>query len=68
MARLAQTSGGATVTGPDIPNLPAIVRRWEASRQLAHRQQPLWDRWWTLTGLLALLAAEWWLRRREGLL
>jgi len=28
----------------------------------------LWDRGWIMAGLFALLAAEWWLRRKEGLL
>jgi hypothetical protein len=68
MRKLAEASGGAVVGGSDVARLPELVRRWEAARQIAHRQQPVWDRWWLLTGLLALLASEWWLRRREGLL
>jgi hypothetical protein len=68
MANLAQTTGGAVITAADVPRLPEIVRQWEIARQLAHRQQPIWDQWWLLSGLLALLGIEWWLRRREGLL
>jgi len=45
-----------------------VVRRWEAARQIGHRQQAVWDRWWWMTGMLGLLGAEWWFRRREGLL
>ncbi len=67
MKVLAETSGGAPVSAADLPRLPDIVRRWEAARQLAHRQQPVWDRWWLLGTMLTLLGLEWWLRRREGL-
>ncbi len=68
MRKLAEISGGAALTASDVAQMPDVLRRWEAARQLAHRQQPIWDRWWVLAGMLALLAAEWWLRRREGLL
>jgi hypothetical protein len=68
MRQLAETSGGATLAASDVARLPQLVKRWEAARQLAHRQQPVWDRWWLLTIAVALLGAEWWLRRREGLL
>jgi len=68
MRKLAEVSGGAVVGANDVARLPEIVRRWESARQLAHRQQPVWDRWWVLAGMLGLLGAEWWLRRREGLL
>ena len=68
MRKLAEVSGGAVVGANDVARLPEIVRRWESARQLAHRQQSVWDRWWVLAGMLGLLGAEWWLRRREGLL
>ncbi len=68
MQKLAELSGGAVVVSEDIPHMANVVRRWEAARQISHRQQSVWDRWWVLTGLLALLGAEWWFRRREGLL
>jgi hypothetical protein len=68
MRRLAQIPGGAVVSAHDIEQLPEMVRRWEAARQLAYRQQPVWDRWWILAAMLALLGSEWWLRRRRGLL
>jgi hypothetical protein len=68
MRKLAQTSGGAVVDGEDVARLGEVVRRWEAARQLAHRHRPVWDRWWVWAGMLALLGAEWWFRRREGLL
>lgn len=68
MQKLAELSGGAVVKTEDVPHMPDVVRRWEAARQISHRQQTVWDRWWLLAGLLALLGTEWWFRRREGLL
>jgi hypothetical protein len=68
MRRLAEISGGAVIQAGDVARLPEIVRRWEASRELSHRRQSLWDRWWIMAGIFGLLGAEWWLRRREGLL
>jgi len=68
MAQLARVSGGGVVGAADIAKMPEVVRRWEAARQLAHRQRTLWDRWWVLGAVLALLGAEWWVRRKEGLL
>lgn len=68
MRKLAEVAGGSVVTASDVPRMAEVVKRWEAARQLAHRQRPLWDRWWVLAAFVALLGAEWWLRRREGLL
>ncbi len=68
MRQLAEISGGAVVGANDVPHLPEIVKRWEAARQLSYQRQSLWDHWWMLTGIFALLGAEWWWRRREGLL
>ena len=68
MKELAETSGGTVVNAGDIARMPDVVQRWEAARQLAHRQRPMWDRWWVIGAMFVLLGAEWWLRRREGLL
>jgi hypothetical protein len=68
MRQVAAISGGAVVGAGEVARLPEVVRRWEAGRQLAHRQRPVWDRWWVLTAMVGLLGAEWWFRRREGLL
>jgi hypothetical protein len=68
MRQLAEISGGAVLTAKDVARLPEIVRHWEAARELSPQRRPLWDRGWIMAGLFALLAAEWWLRRKEGLL
>ena len=43
-----------------IEELPARPRE----RVLERRERPLWDRWWVLVGIVALLALEWALRKR----
>ncbi|MGA2557749.1 MAG: hypothetical protein ABSG04_15885, partial [Verrucomicrobiota bacterium] len=68
MRRLAEISGGAVVTAGDVGRMAEVIRRWEARRQLTHREQPVWDRWWVWAALAGVLGAEWWLRRQEGLL
>jgi hypothetical protein len=68
MRRLAEVSGGAVVSAGDVAQMSGVVRRWEARRELSHREQPVWDRWWVWAGLLGVLGLEWWLRRQEGLL
>src|SRR5262249_51733279 len=67
MRRVAEVSGGAVLHANAVARMPEVVRRWGASRQLAHRPQPIWDRAWILAGLLGLLGLEWWLRRQDGL-
>jgi hypothetical protein len=68
MRKVAEVSGGAVVNASDVARMPDVVKRWEASRELSHRQQTVWDRWWLLAAMLGMLGIEWWLRRREGLL
>jgi hypothetical protein len=68
MSRLAEISGGLVIQTPDVAGLPGILQRWESARQIAHRQQPLWDRGWILALLIALLGIEWWWRRKAGFL
>jgi hypothetical protein len=68
MRKLAEISGGAVVKAEDVARMSDVVRRWEAARQIGHRQQAVWDRWWWMATMLGLLGVEWWLRRREGLI
>jgi hypothetical protein len=68
MRSIAESSGGAVVEGKDVAKMGDIVRRWEASRQLAYDQVAVWDRWWIFAAMIGALGVEWWLRRREGYL
>ena len=66
LSAIAEATGGAFSALPDggLPELrladPEVV---EIGRRKA---VPMWDRWWTLTALAAVVAAEWVLRRRWG--
>jgi hypothetical protein len=68
MERISRISEGRKLEASDVGRLGDIVRTWQARRQLADQKESLWDRWWLLAAAIALLAAEWFLRRREGLL
>jgi hypothetical protein len=63
---MAEATGGGFSNLPDggVPRLavqdPEVV---EVGRR---RAVTIWDRWWTIAGLAALLGAEWALRRRWG--
>jgi hypothetical protein len=68
MRQLAEISGGAALGANDVARLPELVRHREAARELSRQRRPVWDRGWVMLGIFGLLGAEWWLRRREGLL
>src|SRR5207245_7037986 len=52
---------------PDgVARMPEVVKRWEAARQLAHRQRPIWEDRRSVVEVMAVVAGEWWLRRLEG--
>ena len=68
MADLARRSGGesmtlATKTGPQISALFGT----SPPETVETRRHPLWDRWWWLGAILALLSAEWAVRRLNGM-
>jgi uncharacterized membrane protein len=66
LRQVAEATGGTFSTLPrsGLPEMklsePELV---EVGRR---RDQPLWDRWWTLAVLAGALAGEWALRRRFG--
>ncbi|QSQ23682.1 theronine dehydrogenase [Pyxidicoccus parkwayensis] len=66
MEAIAKTTGGKAYKLPqdglpDVPLLdPPVVEVGRA------KDQPLWDRWYYLVALVALLGAEWFARRRFG--
>ncbi|MCP3142847.1 glutamine amidotransferase [Pyxidicoccus xibeiensis] len=66
MEQIAKVTGGKAYKLPqdglpDVPLLdPPVVEVGRA------KDQPLWDRWYYLVALIALLGAEWFARRRFG--
>ena len=70
LARLAEASGGSVVTAQELD--AAMERREAEAREPrdAGAQAvwvPRWDRGWLLAVILAALATEWTIRRRNGL-
>jgi hypothetical protein len=66
MEKIAGVTGGKSYRLPmsGLPNLPLLDPPVvEVGRS---KDQPLWDRWYYLVALVALLGAEWFLRRRFG--
>lgn len=66
LERVASQTGGTMVTPGRAADLVTALRAAAPAAALSVRKD-LWHNAWSLAGLLALLAAEWVLRRRWGL-
>ena len=62
MAELAQLGGGRMLQND--PQAGTIGVDPRGSRLIEYRRRAVWDRWWLMALLLALLTTEWGLRRR----
>jgi uncharacterized membrane protein len=62
MAELAQLGGGRMLEND--PQAGTIGVDPRGSRLIEYRRRAVWDRWWLMALLLALLTTEWGLRRR----
>jgi hypothetical protein len=64
LAALAGAGGGRVVQPDGVTGLGFT----DHGQVRVHRQktEPVWDRAWVLAVIVALAAAEWWLRRRHG--
>lgn len=70
MRGLAQRSGGATVSVDDLPAFPARLAaegRFEPLVIERETETELWEIAWWLAAVIALLSAEWVLRKRAGM-
>ncbi|HUF22950.1 MAG TPA: glutamine amidotransferase [Vicinamibacterales bacterium] len=65
LARIAEESGGALVAEADLDTLPALLEKAAGAPEL--REKELWHHPLVFMMLIALLGAEWSLRRRWGL-
>jgi uncharacterized membrane protein len=65
LRQIAELTGGTYVKAPrKLPIIPLVdPETVEVGRR---KDAPLWDRWWALAVLAAVLSAEWILRRRWG--
>jgi hypothetical protein len=66
LRRIAETSGGQYVPASDASSLPALLRQSEVGSP-PMEMRDLWHNGWTLGLIVALLSAEWVVRRRVGL-
>jgi uncharacterized membrane protein len=66
LRRLAHASGGEYVPASDAGRLASLLRS-AAPRALEPERRDLWHEPWTFALVVALLSAEWILRRRWGL-
>jgi len=65
LERIATWSGGRVLSPDDLPSLAKLLPKLNVPVTEAH-SEPLWHSPWLLALLVALLGAEWWLRRRAA--
>ena len=66
LARVAAASGGRVVEEDQLDSLGDILKALVPAAELSVRRD-LWHSGWSFVAILALLSAEWMLRRRWGL-
>ena len=69
LATLARESGGQVWALADLEKLASQL--WQRDTAMVRgkpRWEPLWPKWWVALLVTLAFGAEWWIRRREGLL
>lgn len=66
LRRIAETSGGRYVPAAQAAEVPSLIRAADTERP-PMEMRDVWDNGWALAMIIALLGAEWVLRRRAGL-
>jgi hypothetical protein len=66
LRRISDTSGGKYLAADSAAELPSLLRAADTASPPTEMRD-LWDSGWTLVMIIALLAAEWIVRRRAGL-
>jgi hypothetical protein len=64
----ANSAGGRYLHIDEIDQLPSLIPSRSVSMVVTGPPIPLWDRWWTLALLVALLSVEWAVRKAARLL
>jgi len=67
LAQVARVTGGSEIPLAGLKDLPRRVRQFEESSREKLKAQDIWDRLPVFSLLVGLLAMEWVLRRRMGL-
>lgn len=69
MSRLATESGGQVFEQPNAAAISTeFAEHLSKTRPVRVRRVTAWDRWWVLTGVIALWGAAWTIRRSGGLI
>jgi hypothetical protein len=68
MRQIALASGGEALTIDQLPELSSRLQEAQALMVTKHESRSAWDKSWVLGTLIGLLALEWILRRRWGML
>ena len=66
LAQIAEAGGGRLFDPDELDELPAQFQQ-TVERTTVRREEVLWDRWYTIAVFFALLAAEWLVRKLNGL-
>jgi uncharacterized membrane protein len=66
LRRIADTTGGKYIAAVEAADLPKLIRAADTENP-PMEMRDLWDNGWTLAIIIALLGAEWVVRRRVGL-
>lgn len=67
MSAIADTTGGAVLAPEDLGQLPELLAQFEQLTREEEDPVDVWDRMALFSAIIALLTAEWFLRRRSGL-
>jgi hypothetical protein len=65
--QITETTGGKLLDESELDRLPEILQPFSRGRIL-DREVPLWQSYYWFLPLIVLLAIEWWLRKRVGLI
>jgi len=66
LRRIAESTGGQYVAAADAGTLPALLKQSGVGNPPVEMRD-IWNTGWALAAIVALLGAEWVLRRRIGL-
>ncbi|MCR9199621.1 MAG: hypothetical protein NXI04_13315 [Planctomycetaceae bacterium] len=67
LQQIAVASGGSYLREEQLNQLPALLQPLSGGR-IIESDTVLWQSYWWFSAILLLLTAEWWLRKRVGLL
>ena len=67
LGQMARESGGRVLLEEEMNQLPELLQQF-SSGKVVDTETPLWQSYFWFSTVLLLLSAEWFLRKRSGLL